>query len=471
MRLETTVTPSGTVGEPMEGVRIVADGDDRLTALMEAQDGLSALLAFQRRQARPVDLRFVTSAHDAPSGHTQVLSEAAADRIVDILIDDAVLRHASDVHLEPVPEGGALRLRVNGALVEPLRFDRAVFETLVARICVRAGVDSKPALAAEGTLTSGAHAPLRVAMLIRGDGPHILLRRPVVAPGNDALVALGMAPALVARLEPVLVRGGGLIVVAGETGSGRTTTTHAMMQRLNDGTRNLIAVGDASDRPLPGVGHVDVDKAAGLTPALALGAVLRQDPDAVLLGAISDRALLLAALRAAQSGRLVLAKVDAPDAVTAITALRGMKVEPLLLASALRLVLAQRQALRLCGACRQPVQAQGSVSALLGFDPGAVVYAPVGCPECDETGYAGHVGVFEAIHVDPAIQRLIQDGGDEAILARHAYLNAPNLGSAARALVREGITTPDEAVRLSRSVQRVPKAVTTPDDQPVVARA
>jgi general secretion pathway protein E len=113
-------------------------------------------------------------------------------------------------------------------------------------------------------------------------------------------------------------------------------------------------------------------------------------------------------------------------------------------------VLAQRLVRKLCPDCRRPVQAQGSVSALLGFDSGAIVFAPMGCESCEGTGFAGSTGVFEAIVADGAIRRLINDGGDEAILARHAFLRAPNLGSAARALVREGLTTPEEAVRISR---------------------
>ena len=156
-------------------------------------------------------------------------------------------------------------------------------------------------------------------------------------------------------------------------------------------------------------------------------------------------------MQASLTGHLVLSTVHTNDAIGAITRMRDMKVEPFLLASTLRGVIAQRLVRRLCQTCRRPVQAQGSVSSLLGFDPGAIVYEPVGCDDCGGTGFKGRIGVFEAIRIDETIRRLINDGGDEAIIARHAFINAPNLGSAARQMVRDGLTTPEEAVRVSRS--------------------
>jgi general secretion pathway protein E len=146
----------------------------------------------------------------------------------------------------------------------------------------------------------------------------------------------------------------------------------------------------------------------------------------------------------------VLSTVHTNDAIGAITRLRDMKVEPFLIASSLRAVIAQRLVRRLCPECREPVQAEGSVASLLGFDPGTIVYRAHGCPACGQTGYKGRIGVFEALKVDETIRRLINDGGDEAIIARHAFLHAPTLGSAARALVRAGETTPEEAIRISR---------------------
>jgi general secretion pathway protein E len=204
----------------------------------------------------------------------------------------------------------------------------------------------------------------------------------------------------------------------------------------------------AGGAPIPGA--IQIEANAQCAMADILRASLHHDADVVMADALDDRAAAAAAVEAAQRGVLVLAAVPASDAVGAIRRMREWRIEPFHLASTLNVVLAQRLVRRLCPECREPVQAQGSVSALLGFDRGAIVYAPSGCAACGDSGYAGQIAVFEAIHADPAMRRLINDGGDEAILASHAYVRAPNLGSAARTLVREGVTTPEEAVRISR---------------------
>ncbi|MES2443453.1 MAG: ATPase, T2SS/T4P/T4SS family [Pseudomonadota bacterium] len=258
-------------------------------------------------------------------------------------------------------------------------------------------------------------------------GDRIVLHLPASDARAGELEALGMTPRLIRTLAPVLKRGGGLVLVAGPAQSGRTTTLRALLGQLDDGTRNLLAVESAGQ----------------------FREALRQDADAILIDTITDRETAALAAQAVEAGHLVLAGIDAPDSVGAIRQMRALRVEPFQLASTLRAVLAQRLVKRLCRDCRRPVQAQGSVSALLGFDPGTVVYAPVGCERCDG-GFAGRIAVFEAIHADAPLRRLVNDGCDGAIIARHAFLNAPNLGSAARALVREGVTTPEEAVRVSR---------------------
>lgn len=170
-----------------------------------------------------------------------------------------------------------------------------------------------------------------------------------------------------------------------------------------------------------------------------------------MVGEIRDRETAEIAVQASLTGHLVLSTVHTNDALGAITRMRDMKVEPFLLASSLRAVIAQRLVRRLCPACRKPVQSDKSVAALLGFDAGTIVYEPAGCAKCNNTGFTGRIGVFEAVRVDATIRRLINDGGDEAVIARHAFVNAPNLGSAARALVKAGETTAEEAIRISRS--------------------
>lgn len=237
--------------------------------------------------------------------------------------------------------------------------------------------------------------------------PHVLeaesIAAPLVAEPRMAFSALGMRESAVAALIPA-VRRPGLVLIAGPRGSGRSSTLQA-----------LLGLAD----------------------------------DAAIFDSLTDRQHATRAVEAAEE-QLVFATIEAPNAVRAIGLMRDWRVERFLLASTLRAATAQRRVRRLCPACRRPEQASASASALLGFDSGAIVYAPVGCGRC-QSGFAGETAVFECIAVDSGLRRLINSGGDDSILARHAHLHAPNLGSAARALVREGVTTAEEAIRLSRS--------------------
>ncbi|GMH76335.1 hypothetical protein TrLO_g15100, partial [Triparma laevis f. longispina] len=220
--------------------------------------------------------------------------------------------------------------------------------------------------------------------------------------------------------------------------------------KLNDGSRNILTVEDPVEYAIEGIGQTQVNAKVGLTFAAGLRAILRQDPDVVMIGEIRDRETADIAVQASLTGHLVLSTVHTNDAVGAITRMRDMKVEPFLLASTLRAVIAQRLVRKLCQHCRTPIQADGSLASLLGFDNGTLVYRETGCEQCNQTGFAGRIGVFEAIRIDDTLRKLINDGGDEARIAAHAFLKQPNLGSAARALVREGLTTAEEAIRISR---------------------
>jgi general secretion pathway protein E len=225
---------------------------------------------------------------------------------------------------------------------------------------------------------------------------------------DDAFGRLGMTEAAHVPLREALAVRQGLILVAGPDGSGRSATLEA-------------ARGEA--------------------------------PEALIAGEIKDRASAEAAVRAASSD-LVLATVQAGQAVGAISRLRDYRIDPFTIAATLRLVIAQRLARRLCPECREPAEAGANVSALLGFDPGTFVYVPRGCRNCAGNGYRGRIGLFEALPVEGAIRRLIGMGGDEAVIASHAYRDRPNLSGAARAMVRHGLIGAEEAVFLSRTPVR-----------------
>jgi len=380
--------------------------------------------------------------------------DAPAIRLINGIIAEAARQGVSDIHIEPYETGLVVRMRIDGVLRETLRMPPHVAPVVVSRIKVMARLDIAerrvPQDGRIGLTLGGKLLDVRVSTLPSRAGERVVLRILDKENAGISLDVLGMTGAADRIFREALGEPNGIILVTGPTGSGKTTTLYAGLRQLNDGSRNILTVEDPVEYAIEGVGQTQVNAKVGLTFAAGLRAILRQDPDVVMVGEIRDRETSEIAVQASLTGHLVLSTVHTNDAVGAITRMRDMKVEPFLLASTLRAVIAQRLVRRLCQHCREPHQADKSASALLGFDPGTIVYRAKGCGECNGTGYKGRIGVFEAIRVDDTIRRLINDGGDESLIARHAFLNAPNLGSAARALVRDGQTTAEEAIRISR---------------------
>lgn len=246
--------------------------------------------------------------------------------------------------------------------------------------------------------------------------------------GAGGFAELGMPGSMRTAIERELLAPGGVIVIASEDPAAMARAMAAAASA--PGERHVLDI--AADRG-------DLDAAA------------RMDCDAILLRPGDDRGLLAAAFDHAQRGVRIVLGIEAPDAMAAIARLRAARVERHLLAFALRVAIAARTEMRLCPACRRPAQAEGSESALLGVDPGTVIYRAMGCAACDHDGFSGSVMLFESVVIDPGLRRLLAEGGDVAILARHAFVRAPTLAASARALAREGRITVDAAIRIARA--------------------
>jgi general secretion pathway protein E len=264
------------------------------------------------------------------------------------------------------------------------------------------------------------------------------------------VVHLGMDERAAATLARTLAEPNGIVLVTGPTGSGKTTTLYAALRQLNDGQRNILTVEDPVEYAVDGVGQTQVNTKVGLTFAAGLRAILRQDPDVVMVGEIRDRETAEIAVQASLTGHLVLSTVHTNDAPGAITRMRDMGVEPFLLASTLRAVIAQRLVRRLCPTCREPRPLEAGLAEVLKIKAGREVFGPRGCPECAQTGYQGRVGVFETLRVDDTIRQLIHDNANEDAIARHAFADAPSLAKAVRRMVKDGVTSPEEAARIMR---------------------
>ena len=438
------------LGRPLDVVTVEPAAFDRLLSDNYAMDG-------QATAAAAVGMGELDSlAEGLPTAEDllDTADDAPAIRLINGIIADAARNGVSDIHIEPYESGLVVRMRIDGVLRETLRMPPHVAPVVVSRIKVMARLDIAerrvPQDGRMGLTLGGKLLDVRVSTLPSRAGERVVLRILDKENAGIDLPALGLTPGIHRLLTEALSEPNGIILVTGPTGSGKTTTLYAALRTLNDGSRNILTVEDPVEYAVDGVGQTQVNARVGLTFAAGLRAILRQDPDTVMVGEIRDRETADIAVQASLTGHLVLSTVHTNDAVGAITRMRDMKVEPFLLASTLRAVIAQRLVRRLCPVCREGVTARDTVAPLLGIDPAATVYVARGCEACGQSGYKGRVGVFEGVRVDETVRRLVNEGGDEGAIAAHAFARSPTLAEAARALVLAGETTAEEAVRVSR---------------------
>lgn len=414
-----------------------------LAGSIERNDDLDALAS-----GIPTAEDLLDSADDAP-----------VIRLINGILAEAIRRGVSDIHVEPYESGLIVRMREDGVLRESLSMPAHVAPVVISRIKVMARLDIAerrvPQDGRIGLTLGGKALDVRVSTLPSRAGERVVLRLLDKDSAGLSLDQLGLAGTAQAVLAAALKEPNGIILVTGPTGSGKTTTLYACLQRLNDGSRNILTVEDPVEYAIDGVGQTQVNAKVGMSFATGLRAILRQDPDVVMVGEIRDRETAEIAVQASLTGHLVLSTVHTNDAIGAITRLRDMQVEPFLLASTLRAVLAQRLVRRLCPNCRQPEESGQGLGVFLGLAKGEHLYRPVGCEQCNHSGYKGRIGVFEVVRVDTKLRQMINEGADEAAMAKHAFKDAPTLSHAVRDLVVAGETTAEEAIRVSRREDEV----------------
>lgn len=426
---------------------------DQLLSSTYAMNGDAAAAAADTLRAGG-ELDMIASGIPTAEDLLDSADDAPAIRLINGILADAVRQGVSDIHVEPYESALVVRMRIDGVLRETLRMPPHVAPVLVSRIKVMARLDIAerrvPQDGRMGMTLGGKTLDVRVSTLPARMGERVVLRILDKDNAGIDLDQLGMGGDVNALLRAALAEPNGIVLVTGPTGSGKTTTLYAGLRLLNDGTRNILTVEDPVEYAVEGVGQTQVNPKVGLTFAAGLRAILRQDPDIVMIGEIRDRETAEIAVQASLTGHLVLSTVHTNDAAGAITRLRDMRIEPFLLASTLRAVIAQRLVRRLCPDCRRAETAKPSAQDMLELRENTTVYEPVGCASCNGTGFKGRIGVFEAIRVDETIRQLIHDGRDEAAIARHAFRRAADLNAAVRALVIAGKTTLEEAVRITR---------------------
>ena len=398
------------------------DFDERLGQLYQTGDAATAALI--EGIGEHVDLDGLMSEMPRIEDLLESDDEAPVIRLINGLFGQALRLRASDIHIETFEQSLVVRLRVDGHLREVLRPPRALSAMLVSRIKVMARLDiAEKRQPQDGRITlraAGREVDVRVSTLPGIHGERVVMRVLDKQASLLSLGNLGMPEQALAGLRGCLGRPNGIVLSTGPTGSGKTTTLYASLNSLNDGSRNILTVEDPVEYAIAGIGQTAINPRAGLTFASGLRAILRQDPDVIMLGEIRDQETAQIAVQASLTGHLVLSTLHTNSAVGAVTRLRDMGIEPFLIASCLRGVLAQRLVRRLCNCAQaQPLQAAERQlwPELAGLDQS---YHAVGCELCQGSGYNGRLGLYEFIELDAGLVALLYDGASEP--AMHDYL-------------------------------------------------
>ncbi len=380
--------------------------------------------------------------------------DAPIIRLINGLIAEAVRSGASDIHIETFETTLTVRFRVDGVLREVLSVPVRLSSLIVSRVKVMARLDiAEKRVPQDGRISlalGGKTLDVRVSTLPSRAGERVVMRILDKELAGLGLEELGMPPGVLRTFQAALRDPNGIILVTGPTGSGKTTTLYAGLAVLNDATRNILTIEDPVEYAVAGVGQTQVNTKVGMTFAAGLRAVLRQDPDVVMVGEIRDVETAQIAVQASLTGHLVLSTVHTNDAVGAITRLRDMGIEPFLLASTLRLIVAQRLVRRLCLHCRKQERIDDAMARLLGLDAGTLIHRAGSCARCNHSGYTGRIGLYEAVRVDDTIRKLIGESASEDEIVRAAFADALPLSKAARAAVLQGVTSVEEALRVTR---------------------
>ncbi len=383
--------------------------------------------------------------------------DAPVIKLINGILQEAIKTRASDVHIEPFEQRLMVRFRIDGALRDTLSLSPRLSPLLVSRVKVMAQLDiANKRIPQDGrfSLNLGERAvDVRVSTLPSQYGERVVMRLLEKSSELMNLSDLGMDKGELAAFEKAIARPNGIILVTGPTGSGKTTTLYAALTRLNDGARNILTVEDPVEYALDGIGQTQVNNQVGMSFAAGLRAILRQDPDVVMVGEIRDPETAEIAVQASLTGHLVLSTVHTNSAIAAITRLRDMGVEAFLLSSTITALVAQRLVRRLCPDCKQPYSpTQREIDELgLGMKPGLQFYKAQGCEHCHHMGYVGRMGLYEVVVMDDVLRAMIHDGAREVDMARHAFRSRHDLLLSGAEHVAAGRTSAEEVLRVCRA--------------------
>ena len=394
------------------------------------------------------------------SSETDAAGEAAATRapvirFVDLLLSQAVKSRASDIHIEPQEKSMMIRMRIDGILRDMVPPARKMQAAVIARIKILSDMDiAERRLPQDGRCkirASGRDIDVRVSTIPTIYGEKIVMRILDSAAASHDLDQLGFEPKRLEEFKTALSQPHGIIVVTGPTGSGKSTTLYAALNYLRDPTENITTVEDPVEYRLAGINQIQIKPEINLDFAICLRAILRQDPDIILIGEIRDKETVEIAIKASLTGHLVLSTFHTNDAPSAISRFLYMGIEPYLLASTLNLIVAQRLVRRICEKCKEPVELSQEVLNRLKIDPeqakNTVFHHGKGCGACGNTGYKGRLPIFEFLVMNSDIREMIISGQNERqIRAAARQKGYGGLFESGISNLMKGLTTAEEVL-------------------------
>ncbi len=404
-----------------------------------------------------LDLDSIADAVPVTEDLLEQSDDAPVIRLINALLTEGVKEGASDIHIETFENHLVVRIRVDGILREVLKLQRMLATLLVSRIKVMARLDiAEKRIPQDGRISlkvAGKEVDVRVSTLPSSNGERVVLRLLDKASGRLELQHLGMASTDKTGIEQLLRKPYGIILVTGPTGSGKTTSLYACLTALNDKCRNILTVEDPIEYNLEGIGQTQVNTKVDMTFARGLRAILRQDPDVVMVGEIRDRETAEIAVQASLTGHLVLSTLHTNTAVGALVRLEDMGVEPFLLASSLLGVVAQRLVRLLCEHCKEAYSPDEAECLQLGVShsPSTAIYHAKGCKYCNFSGYRGRLGIYEVVYVDEKIRRMIHSGEGEQTITDYVRESSRGIRDDGMEKVLSGLTTLEEVLRVTQN--------------------
>lgn len=387
-------------------------------------------------------------------------------KIVDTLINTAYEDRASDIHIEPQETESLVRFRVDGVLQDVLRLPKPIHDRMITRIKVLSNLRTDEHLSAQdGKMRlqiPEEQLDIRISILPVTGGEKAVLRLLSSKSREYSLASLGMAPEDLLKLEHAYSQTYGMILSTGPTGSGKTTSIYAILKILNTREKNITTIEDPVEYWISGANQVQVNVKTNLTFADGLRSILRQDPNIIFVGEIRDNETAGIAVNAALTGHLVLSTLHTNDAATAIPRLSDMGVEPFLVASTVRVIVAQRLLRKICEGCKETIKfspaqlakhfAQDTLKKYFPADKEVITYHGKGCKLCHQTGYKGRLGVFEVLEVTKSIRQLIAEKADADLINQQAIKEGMHsMLDDAMLKVQKGVTTVEEVIRVTKA--------------------